>query len=237
MICNMALRLAFLSSIFIATSLGVSAQLTVINTPSTDTLQAKRFYIEADFLAKPAAYRRGGFQQYGYRTVYGLDRKTEAGVSLFYTRNGFDTPTEAQFSLKRKLYTSEKHGLAAAAGVTAIIPLNKAGGTRKLAMIYGTFSKTLNRLRGMRLTAGTYHVVNGGRAFGARTGMTLAIEQPVSKRVTLVGDWFTGKNRFGYYATGVSIAVTKRQVLTVNYNFGNFGAGNNYLSVFYSFMF
>ncbi len=224
----------FLSSV---AAICVSAQLTVINTPSTDTLQAKKFYIEADFLAKPTSYRKGGFQSYGYRTVYGLNKKTEAGVSFFYTRNGVNVPLEGQFSLKRKLISSEKRGIAAAVGVTAFVPLNRAAGTRKLAMIYGNFSKTVSRLKGMRLTAGAYQILHRGRTFGTKTGVTLAVEQPVSKRVGFVGDWYSGKNRFGYSAAGVTFALTKRQFVTATYNFGNSGAGNNYLYIFYSFMF
>ncbi len=236
-ISTMVTRLFFVCVLSGVAALCVSAQLTVINTPSTDTLQAKRFYIEADFLAKPTSYRKGGFQSYGYRTVYGLDKKTEAGVSFFYTRNGINRPMEAQFSIKRKLFSSEKRGIASATGLTAFIPLNKAAGNRKLAVIYGNFSKTLKRFKGMRLTAGAYRIVNGGRSFGTKTGATLAIEQPISKRITFVSDWYSGKNRFGYSAAGVTFGITKRQFITATYNFGNSGSGNNYLYVFYSIMF
>ena len=236
-ISTIVTRFIFVFLLSTVAAVSVSAQLTIINTPSTDTLQAKKFYIEADFLAKPTSYRRGGFQSYGYRTVYGLNKKTEAGVSFFYTRNGVNVPLEGQFSLKRKLVSNEKRGIASAIGVTAFIPLNKAAGSRKLAMIYGNFSKTLTRLKGLRLTAGTYRILNGGRTFGSKTGVTLAVEQPISKRVSFVGDWYSGRNRFGYSAAGVTFAITKRQFITVSYNFGNSGAGNNYLYIFYSFMF
>ena len=81
-------RLIFILVLLAMAAVSASAQLTVINTPSTDTLQAKMFYIEADFSAKLKSYRNGGFRTYGYRTVYGVNRKTEAGVTLFYTKSG-----------------------------------------------------------------------------------------------------------------------------------------------------
>lgn len=213
------------------------AQLTVINVPSTDTLEAKRFFIEADVLARPDPLDKGGFQSYGYRTVYGIDAKTEAGVSFFYTRNAAGRPLEAQLSLKRRLYINEKFGIASAAGVTAFVPLNHAAGDRTVVSVYANISKTIKQANGLRLTAGGYRILNGGRNFGTRTGVTLAFEQPVFKRVSVVGDWSSGKNRFGYAAAGLTFILKKNQSFTASYNFGNAGQGDNFVYLFYSVLF
>ncbi len=218
----------------LAFAAAASAQLTVINTSSTDIQPAQMFYIEADLAIKPTSYANGGFQSYGYRTVYGLDKKTEVGVSVFYTRDGTTSPVEANFAIKRQLIASEKHGIASTAGLTAYVPLNKSAGSRTVTVGYVNISKTFDKLRGLRLTAGAYRAFNTGEDFGDKGGITLAFEQPLFRRVSVIGDWSSGKNRFGYSAAGLNFALTKRQNLTAAYNWGNSGAGNNFLSLFYS---
>ena len=213
------------------------SQLTIVNVPSTDTLQEKQFYIEADAAWKPGPYRKGGFQSYGYRTVYGINRKTEAGVSFFYTRNGTSSPKELQLSLKRKLYSKEKWGFATSTGATVYVPLNKSAGKRSVILAYANASKTFNRLKGLRITGGAYHVLNNERGFGNRKGLMVGLEQPLTKRVSVVGDYISGKNRFGYAAAGVVLALTKRQVLMISYNFSNVNGSGNYLNFLWSITF
>ena len=69
----------------------VSAQSTLFNTPSSDTLPENRFYMEADFIGKFAKPEKGGFQTYGYRVVYGVKRNLEVGSNFYFTRNGSRT--------------------------------------------------------------------------------------------------------------------------------------------------
>lgn len=213
------------------------AQLTIINTPSTDTLEPRAFYIEVDAIGKPVSYRKGGFQSYGYRTVYGIDRKTEVGVSFFYTNNGVSTPLEMQFSAKRKLFQSERWGVSVATGVTAYVPLNTAAGGRTLFFVYGNASKTIRQMNGLRLTAGAYRIFNAEQNFGVRSGAMLGLEQPLNERVSFVSDWLSGANRYGYLSAGFSFAIPRRQTATVAYNWGNTGRGNNFLTGFYTITF
>lgn len=215
----------------------VYGQLTVINVPSTDTLQAKSFYIEFDALGKVAPAAKGGFGSYGYRTVYGINRKTEAGVSYFYTRIGGTSPMEMQFSLKRKLYSNEKWGIGSSAGVTAFVPLNRWPGSRPVFFGYANISKVIGPLNGMRVTAGGYQIGTSAPGFGTKTGATFGIEQPLFKRFSLLADWSTGRNRFGYAAGGLNLMIKKNQSLTAAYNFGNTGAGNNFFTGFYAITF
>jgi len=231
------LRLFALILISLSATLLAFGQLTIINTPSTDTLQTKSFYIELDALGKPASYKNGGFQSYGYRTVYGVNRKLEVGVSFFYTRLDGYSPLEMQFSAKRKLFSSERFGIAAAIGATAYVPLNHSAGNRTFFVTYANFSKVIHHANGLRITAGAYQIFNASHTFGARTGATLALEQPLTKRLNFVADWSSGRNRFGYLATGLNLIITKNQSATVAYNFGNTGRGNNYLYGFYAVTF
>ena len=89
----------------------------------------------------------------------------------------------------------------------------------------------------LRLTGGVYTVANTERDFGTKNGLLLGIEQPITERFTLVADWTSGKNRFGYSNVGFNYGIKKSQNLTVAYTFGNSGRGNNYLSLFYGFNF
>lgn len=107
---------------------------------------------------------------------------------------------------------------------------------RTVIIGYANASKTFKNLNGLRVTGGVYHILRGTRRFGTRTGVTLAFEQPILKRVILLGDWQSGKNRFGYAATGLNFVLTKRQSIAAAYNFGNAGHGDNFLYIYYSLL-
>lgn len=229
-------------SLFFAFNFSISAQSTLFNVPSTDTLPENRFYVEADFIAKFAKYDKGGFQTYGYRTVYGVKRNLEVGANFFYTRNGGTrngetAPKEFQPNIKFQAYQNEKYGVAISTGAIAFVPLDKSAGTRTYAMVYANGSKTVKLTKGTRVTGGYYTVVGAERDFGTKRGFILGVEQPIRRRLSFIADWYSGDNRFGYSAAGLNYAITKKQFLLVGYNFGNFGAGNNAFSAFYGFTF
>lgn len=216
----------------------VQAQSTIFNIPSTDVLPEGRFLLEVDFIGKFDRYSNGGFQTYGYRTVYGLKRKIEVGANFFYTRGGEGaSPKEFQPNVKWQAYNSEKRGIAVSTGAQVFVPLNKSAGRRTYAMLYANASKTVEKTKGTRLTGGFYQIVGAERDFGSKKGAILAVEQPLFKRVSFVADWYSGNNRFGYSAAGLNLVLTKRQFLMLGYNFGNFGAGNNAFSAFYGYTF
>lgn len=213
--------------------LTTSAQSTIFNIPSTDVMGEKRFYIEADFIAHFDKWSKGGFQTYGYRTVYGVRRKLEVGVNFFYTRNGSVSLKELQPNLKYKVLDKEKYGLAVATGVQFFVPLNRSAGNRTFGMFYSNASKTFKRTGQTRLTGGFYKIFGANRNFGTKNGALLGIEQPIFGKLAFTGDWYSGKNRFGYSTAGLSYSFAKRQFFQVGYNFGNTGRGNNTFSAFY----
>lgn len=215
----------------------VAAQSVIFNVPSTDTIEKGQVYVEASFAARFKKYDNGGFQNYGFRTVYGLDRRTEIGANFFVNRDGSgNLPREVQFNFKRKLYSSEKHGVAVSAGGMVNVPLTKSAGPRPTSIVYVAASKTVPRLN-TRVTGGMYRAIARKRDFGKMWGFMVGFEQPLHKRVSVVGDWFSGANRYGYAFAGMNIAVTKRQFLSFGYNFGNTGVGENYFAVTYGIYF
>ena len=224
--------------LFIACSCAVSAQTTIFNIPSTDVVPEGRFLLELDFVSHFDRYDRGGFQSYGYRANYGIKKKVEIGANFYYTRlGGGKSPMEFQPNIKWKPYASEKYGVAFATGVQFFVPLNKSAGDRVFALLYANGSKTIKQTNGTRLTGGFYSVVGAPRDFGAKNGVLVAIEQPLFRRVSFVGDWSSGENRFGYVSAGINFVLTPKQYLTLGYSWGNSGRGNNAFSAFYGYTF
>lgn len=220
-----------------AIALPLNAQSTIYNTPSADTLSRGSFYLEADFATKPVRFRSNGYRTWGYRAVYGLNHKTEVGANFFFTRSSGELIGELQFNVKRKLYTSEKRGIGVSAGTMLYIPLKSFSNARKNALTYTNVSKTFKKLRGLKTTVGFYRVLGGGKEYGTKTGMLAGIEKQVTKRIMFFADWYSGKNRLGYSAAGFTYNLTKRSFFSVAYNFGNYGAGNNALSMLYAYTF
>jgi len=214
-----------------------AAQSVIFNAPSTDTLEKGKIYVEADFGARFKSYANGGFQSYGFRTVYGLDRRTEVGANFFVSRDGSgNLPREVQFNFKRKVYENEKHGIAVSGGGLVNVPMTKSAGSRPTSIVYANVSKTIPKI-GTRLTGGMYRAIARKRDFGKMWGFIVGVEQPITKRLAVIGDWFSGANRYGYAFVGMNIAVTKRQFLSFGYNFGNTGVGENYFAITYGITF
>lgn len=223
--------------LFAASATAAHSQTTLFNIPTSDTLQRGLWNVEGDFVTKPVKMRYGGYRTYGYRISYGLTHKWELGSNFYFTRASGGPLGQAEFSLKRKVYQSERRRITSSAGAVLFVPLRNRSGDRTSTMVYGNASKTISKLRGMTLTGGVYHVFRGSRDFGTRTGALIGILQPVTSRVSLVADWFSGNNKLGYISAGANFAVTKRQYLTTGYSFGNAGRGNNALAAYYGITF
>ncbi len=139
--------------------------------------------------------------------------------------------------MKQNVYRNEKLGLTISGGAVAFVPLRSRNGDKTAVMVYGVADKTVEKLNGMTLIGGAYHVFGGPTDFGDKTGVILGINQPVIKRVSIVADWFSGKNRLGYASAGFNFGITKRQYLTTGWSFGNSGRGNNAFAAYYGITF
>ncbi len=228
-------RCVFFSLLILAANSSTQAQSTIFNVPSTDVVGEKLFYVEADFIAHFDKFEKGGFQSFGYRTVYGVRRKLEVGVNFFYTRNGSTSPKELQPNIKWKVYEKEKYGIAVSTGAQFFVPLNKSAGRRTFGMFYSNASKIIKKTGETRLTGGFYTVVGAAKGFGTKNGAIVGIEQPIVGKLSFTADWYSGKNRFGYSTAGLSYSFAKRQFFQFGYNFGNSGRANNAFSAFYGF--
>jgi hypothetical protein len=214
-----------------------SAQTTIYNVQSADTLAADTWNLEFDFITKPVNYNKGGYQSYGYRLAYGLTNKTEIGANFYHTRSSEPSTAQVELSVKQKVYQNEKHGVTATAGTVVTVPLKSQNGDRTGVIVYSNASKTIRQLNGMTITGGVYHVFRGSRDFGTRTGAMFAVVQPVTPRFGFVADWYTGNNKLGYASAGLNFNITKKQYLLTGYSFGNYGRGNNALAAYYGIIF
>lgn len=232
-------RFIFSSLLTLAACLTVSAQSTIFNIPSTDVQGEKTLYVEADFIAHFDKFENGGFQTYGLRAVYGAGARIEIGANYFYTRfsRGTAGAKELQPNIKYQIYESEKKDFAVATGALAFVPLNEAAGRRTFGMIYANAGKTIERTGGTRLTGGYYAVIGAKRESGTRQGTMFGVEQPVTSKLRFTGDWFSGKNRFGYAAAGFDYTFDDHHYMQVGYNWGNTGRGNNAFTALYGYTF
>lgn len=212
----------------------IPAQTTIFNIPSTDVTSERKAYLEFDFISHFDKLSRGGFQTYGYRVTYGVSKRVEVGTNFFYTRSSAPAFREFQANAKLKAFESERFKFAVSTGAQLFVPLRGQPGQRTVSMLYSNASKVISRANNMRLTGGVYTVVNTKRSdFGNKSGAMVGFEQPINRRLNFVADWYSGKNRFGYSAAGLSFAVNSRQILFAGYNFGNSGQANNSFSLFY----
>jgi hypothetical protein len=231
------LRLVSSIGLVVASFCGVSAQSTVFNIPSTDIQTPKRFYVEADFTGHLSSFESGGYQTYGPRITYGLNKHLEVGFNAFYTRTSPTEPIEIQPNFKLKLYENESKGVGVATGAIAFVPVTQRAASSTRALVYAVASKNIKGDHGPRFTAGSYVLVGSFEPGTTKKGALFGYEQPITKRLSFVADWSTGKNDYGYLVAGAGITVTRKSMLYVGYNFGNQGRGNNGLGIYYGFNF
>jgi len=210
------------------------AQTTIFYTPTTDTLAKGKFYAEFDYL--PQAPRAEHFQAdiYEVRLIAGALGNLEFGLNfpIFNLKASGDSSNYAyiQPDAKYRFYNNDKRGVAIAAGILWNAPLNSRNIQDDWGLLYGTVSKKIKAGDyGPRFHAGVYGIVSANQDpqkgpvsfFGPRAGASLGYEQPVQKKISIVADWFSGKNNVGYFTPGVLITLPKNGALSLGYSFGN----------------
>jgi hypothetical protein len=205
------------------------AQQTVFNVPTTDVLDKGKVYFELDVSAKPndsPAVKK--FSAFVPRLVFGAGHSIEAGVNILGNVQPGPDSTTISPTIKWKLYNGGDNGWAIVLGDNVFVPV------RNRAYDIGTYSyamtqKTLKQ--STRIGFGGYFFSKNVVAANAdRAGGQFTFEQPVSKKVTLAADWFTGKHSAGYFTPGVVFKVGPKVTGYASYSIGNQNAscGNHY---------
>ena len=222
------------------------AQSTIFNVPTTDVVAKGKVYLEFDYLPQiPKAQDSGRLNIIDPRIVVGPGGNVEVGANIPFNHIGNTTNAFLQPNLKWKFAENAHQGLAAAAGGILYIPINHREGVGNYSLIYGSFSKKrMSAHHGPRFTFGPYGVVAQASSFaGPKAGALLGYEQPVQDKVSIVADWFSGKNSFGYFTPGISIALPGNGALNAGYSIGNNSwandnaARNRLLFVYYGITF
>jgi hypothetical protein len=52
-------------------------------------------------------------------------------------------------------------------------------------------------------------------------GVLLGYEQPLTKTISFVTDWFSGNNFWGYWTPGISVVLPHSGLLNIGYSLGN----------------
>lgn len=233
----LAMLLGAVFVVAIATSEPVSAQSTLFNIPSTDVVGEKHVYVEFDFISHFEDHEDGGFQAYVPRGIVGLGKGVEVGVNVAAT-DAFapDQPVEIQPNIKWQFYTGD-NGVASSVGGILYTPVANGDGVDTFGLVYFNASKKISGKYGPRLTGGAYGLVGRDDGQGTEGGAIVGFEQPLHPRVTLLADWFSGKNRFGYVTPGFGFTLPKNSILYVGYSVGNQGRKNNALFAYYGITF
>jgi hypothetical protein len=227
------IQLGMLLACLLTAAANASAQSTVFNIPSSDVQAPRKVYLEADFITHFASYQNGGYQTYGPRVVVGLPRNTEVGLNVFYTRTSPAEPITVEPNFKWQFYNNEKIGVALAAGVLVSIPVTHRRSSNTTGMVYVVGSKSFQASHAPRLTFGGYRLVGRFDDGTDRTGVLAGYEQPITKRFSLLADWFSGNNDLGYVTAGTGLILSPKDSIYAGYSFGNHGRGNNSLGVYY----
>lgn len=209
------------------------AQSTIFNIPSTDTVGKGQGYVEFDFLPQvPGPDQGAALFIFNPRVIVGLPHDVEVGLNVPIYHNSDGSPSTLAYiqpNIKWKFYKNDDEGVASSAGVVVNTPLNSRDGQATWSYVYGNFSKKVKTGDyGPRFTAGPYGVIanadpaSGPVSFiGPSGGVLLGYEQPLSKTVSFVADWFSGKNSMGYFTPGISVTLPHSGLLNAGYSVGN----------------
>jgi hypothetical protein len=203
------------------------AQSTIFNIPTTDTVSPKKAYGEFDFLAQAPGPDEGStIYLYNPRLVVGVANTVEAGVNFPTFHTTGSTAAYIEPNVKAKVFNNDAGGWAAAAGAIYHIRMNNRddpANPTDWGLVYGEVSKKVKSGKlGPRFHGGPYGVLVSDEKFaGPRGGVLLGYEQPVHPKVSIVADWFSGKNYYGYFTPGASITLPKNGLLNVGYSIGN----------------
>lgn len=198
-----------------------NAQQTIFNVPSADVTPKGHVFLQEEAQTTPwntdTAYLGTTY------TAVGIGHNTELDATLYNvgspaTQNislgvGFKSAIPIPY-LKEKFPERE---FKLTIGSDMLLGLEGNGvGNWTYAHLSGRVPK-LNT----RLTAGISY--GGRQVFGINhTSFIAGVEQPITKKLTLIGDWFSGSEHFaGYLITGFSYALPKNTTLYAGYQIPN----------------
>ena len=228
----------FVALMFVVTVQTATAQSTIFNIPTTDTVSKGKGYFEFDYLSQAPGSGTTRTHVLNPRLVVGVTGNVEVGVNFLtaHVSHGAhycgtaSTCGYFQPNIKFKYYTNDDAGVAVSAGILWNTPMNQRGEQDSWGYVYTNVSKKVKSGNyGPRLTAGPYGVLGANQDASKptsflsqpRAGAILGYEQPIHAKASIVADWFSGKNGLGYFTPGISITLPGSGLLNVGYSVGN----------------
>jgi hypothetical protein len=223
-------KLPALASLLLALFAGAArAQQTIFNVPTTDVLERGKVYFELDASFKPNdSEALGHFSSFVPRVVVGAGRRVEVGFNVTGNVQPGPDATTLVPTFKLKVYDGSKRGgVAVVLGGDLFLPVRRRAYNAG-SYVYAEVSKSFKS--GTRLTAGGYDFTRHVVADANRAGGQFGFEQPVSKKLTLAADYFTGKHSAGYFTPGASFKLGPKATAYAGYSIGNQNAsrGNHF---------
>ncbi|HUC42272.1 MAG TPA: hypothetical protein VL913_00875 [Candidatus Micrarchaeaceae archaeon] len=200
----------------------VCAQETVFDVPSADILNKGQVYFEQDGTVRPVNVAA----TFTPRVVFGVGGSIEAGVNF----NGLSAPgpeeTVVSPTIKWRPWYDKDSGWMFYVGDDVFIPVHDRtynAGNYAYASVDKVWAS------GTRIGFGAYDFTRDVVAKANRAGGEFTFEQPVTKKLTLAVEWYTGKMADGYVNPGVIFKLTPKITLYGAYQIGNAGvtAGNH----------
>jgi hypothetical protein len=231
-------RVTGVSTLVLAAILGFGqvavAQSTIFNIPTTDTVAKGKVYFEFDYLAQlpkfedlPEGRSIHRLHVFVPRGVVGLGANIEAGANVSVVHVGESNSIFFQPNIKWRFLNTD-NGMAASMGGILYTPINNREGGDTYGLVYGNLSKKVNHSYGPRFHIGPYGIVGSNSSFvGPKAGAIAGYEQPLHAKVSLVADWISGKNAFGYFTPGVSVILPGNGLINAGYSLGNDSYGGN----------
>ena len=191
---RLAAAAAFLAA---AAASSARAQQTIFNVPTADVLDKGKFYLESDALWRP---QEPNFALFTERGVYGFGSHIEGGFNF----GGFVTPGRSTpIAIAAVKWQPLKIGnFALTAGAHGLFFLRGSEDGDPAGHFYAHASYAFPT--NTRITAGGWIATAGYAAPDFQKGALVGFEQKVQDHLSLIADWFTGKNGLGYFTPGVS---------------------------------
>ena len=194
------------------------AQQTIFNVPSADVTPIGRLFLQQESQFRP--WKPDRFMSNTSYAAWGVGHNTELDLTLFNVSvPKSDNITlgvgfKSAIPLLKKRWPDREIKLT----VGSVLPVSLQGkGVGNWS--YAHASCRLPRVN-TRLTAG---ITAGTRqVFGRNTVAAIAgIEHPLTPRVSLLADWYSGTHGLGLLITGVSVALPKDTALYAGYQIPN----------------
>jgi hypothetical protein len=238
------LLLPIIFGLFVLNARPATAQSTIFNVPTTDTVAKGKVHLEFDWQAqRPNTRGLDRLHLLTPKAMVGITRNIEVGLNVPVHHHQFTDDAYLEPNVKWRFAASERKGLAVSAGAIVSTPVSNLVFPDTYGQIYGNVSKKMfSGKYSPRFTGGAYGVLGTNFTWtGPKAGALIGYEQPLHEKIRIVADWRSGSNRVGYLTGGISANVPGNGVASAGYSCGNNSWGtdreNRFLFLRYSVTF